>query len=247
MHSRFEPETTQQLIPAPAAIETYLDALCAPLIATTEAEEVTAIRSEMRAHLLSLAAAYEELGSTKQEAMREALQKFGSARQVGTSLRSEHMSALCSPEFIATIGLPLTSVIGGLAAYTAMMELEQVYLATRIFQAAVSPFSSVYVVVLSLGLVAGAVVWLRRAAPLRSAVWAGAIPAVILSSLCAHKELSNWSVIPGSVHFTNMLSIVPGMALFAATASVSVGVSGVIGKLLRRLGHRPRAATRQKQ
>src|SRR5579859_4441771 len=130
MHSQFEPEATHHnQIPARAALETYLDTLCRPLAEATPPEEQRAIRDEMRAHLLALAAAHEELGNTPEEAMQAALRKFGSAQKVGAALRNEHVSGLCSQEFVAVIGPPVTSLAGGFGAWTALYGIYQLYLA----------------------------------------------------------------------------------------------------------------------
>ena len=90
MHNPFEiPRLVPQASPS-AQIEDYLDHLCAPLVGKTTYEQRLTIRQEVRSHLLVLALAHEELGSTPVEAIQAAIHQFGNARKIGGTLAREY-------------------------------------------------------------------------------------------------------------------------------------------------------------
>jgi hypothetical protein len=69
----------------PSRVEAYLDELERPL-AHLPASERREWREEARQHLLSLAAAHEELGASPQEAVDAAVREFGDPGRIGRDL-----------------------------------------------------------------------------------------------------------------------------------------------------------------
>ena len=63
--------------PAATHIDDYLDHLCAPLVGKMTYDQRLAVREEVRAHLLVLAAAHEELGGSPGEALQAAMDSLG--------------------------------------------------------------------------------------------------------------------------------------------------------------------------
>jgi len=69
-------------------LKTYLDALEKPLLPLGE-DAAKEWRLEAEGHLLGLIAANEELGSTHEEAVTQALQQFGNTQRVGRGVAQE--------------------------------------------------------------------------------------------------------------------------------------------------------------
>jgi hypothetical protein len=67
-------------------LEQYLDELERPLAGLSEGVR-SEWREEARQHVLGLAAAHEELGSSPDEALEAALRQFGNARRIGEQVR----------------------------------------------------------------------------------------------------------------------------------------------------------------
>ena len=90
-----DPEPAFVRSPAPdqnrshARIDAYLTRTCAPLFASLPYEEAAAQRSEMQAHLESLAAARLELGFAEIEAVTLALHQFGKEQSVVQAWKQE--------------------------------------------------------------------------------------------------------------------------------------------------------------
>jgi hypothetical protein len=84
-------------------IEDYLDHLCAPLVGAVPFDVRRELRSEVRAHLEAHAAACEELGDAPNDAVHDALARFGEPRSVGEAwLREWEQGAAASSALPAT-------------------------------------------------------------------------------------------------------------------------------------------------
>jgi hypothetical protein len=77
-----EEETDEAEQIARAAIEDYLDRVCAPLIETMPYADRLQLRREITGHLQSLRDAYEEMGESRDQATQNALAKFGEPEAV---------------------------------------------------------------------------------------------------------------------------------------------------------------------
>src|SRR5947209_3644884 len=90
----------------PSRLDEYLDRLSEP-VTVLSAREQQEWREEARQHLLCLAAAYEELGSSPEEALEAALRQFGDARQIGRRLDAaerHRQGRLFTPAGLCAIG-----------------------------------------------------------------------------------------------------------------------------------------------
>jgi hypothetical protein len=85
-NDRFFPASSRSR-PAEAAepdprIEDYLDRVSAPLVDLVSYDTRQELRAELRSHLEALSASYEELGASRDRAVRAALRQLGDARLV---------------------------------------------------------------------------------------------------------------------------------------------------------------------
>src|SRR5262249_7990835 len=93
------PSPPAEQVQVQARLEDYPDHVCAPLVRMAPYPERRTLRAEWRAHLTSLAAAYEELGSNPEKAVEEALTQFGDPRRLGSEWANEwkrHLAASAS-------------------------------------------------------------------------------------------------------------------------------------------------------
>lgn len=74
---------------APRRVEAYLDAVLASLPRHLSALQLDELRRELRTHLWSRVAAYEELGQTEDDAVTEALSQFGGGKDFVKQWRRE--------------------------------------------------------------------------------------------------------------------------------------------------------------
>src|SRR5258706_1015126 len=66
-----------------ARMEDYLERVTAPLVGWKDYDERTALRQEIRGHLESGIAAFQELGETREEALHSALNQLGNPDEIG--------------------------------------------------------------------------------------------------------------------------------------------------------------------
>ncbi len=69
--------------PSNTLIEDYLDRITAPLVGWKDYDERQALRQEILSHLESGIAAYQELGESRDEAVRSALKQLGNPDEIG--------------------------------------------------------------------------------------------------------------------------------------------------------------------
>ncbi len=81
-----------------AAVEDYLDRVCAPFIETLPYTARIEMRREIASHIKALVDAYEELGDPPATATQKALVKFGSPEQVAKLWRESSMMSSGSKE-----------------------------------------------------------------------------------------------------------------------------------------------------
>jgi hypothetical protein len=72
-----------------ALIEDYLDHFCAPLVGTVPYERRQELRRELTCHLESIMDALQELGATRDEAVLDALHRFGDPQKLGAQWARE--------------------------------------------------------------------------------------------------------------------------------------------------------------
>jgi hypothetical protein len=114
MHNQFEPEPIDEA--AQTSLEQYLDQFCAPLERVQPVQEYKVTRQEMRAHLLLSVAAREELGATPEEALAEAIQRFGDPQQLGQAPAQEKNTTLRAKRRLSLGVRILGGLIGGFGA-----------------------------------------------------------------------------------------------------------------------------------
>jgi len=106
--------------PTTMRVEAYLDHLFAPLASQTTEEQRHEMRAEAREHLLARIAAYEELGSTPEEAVTQTLQQFGKANQVARKW-SYNLNAEGTPSWECSRTLAARYFIGSTVLLTAIL------------------------------------------------------------------------------------------------------------------------------
>jgi hypothetical protein len=118
MHSQREPnvETTGD---AHVALEAYLDRFCEQLTTAMSADELVEMRCEVRAHIEAMSEALRELGSTPQDATREALSRFGDPVAIGGAMRRDRDARWLRPRLARLVGFPAAVVLAGYAGMLA--------------------------------------------------------------------------------------------------------------------------------
>jgi len=152
--------------------EEFLDT-CAREMKSISALERYETIAEMRAHLVALAAAHEELGLTPTDAMATAIAGFGDARLIGKKIQQESGK-------IEVSWLPLISAIGSgaIISATLMTVLDQIIVATGLVS---YPSTGMPVVGAVTGLLIGLSLFVRRRTAAQAALWAGMlVPAAFL-------------------------------------------------------------------
>ena len=99
-----------------AHIEDFLDHRCAPLIGRVSYEERQEQRAEMRQQILSLAAAHEELGSTRGEAIAHTLNSLATPREPTTAQRTVTTEVTRAEEVTGPRSLPVALFAFGVSA-----------------------------------------------------------------------------------------------------------------------------------
>jgi hypothetical protein len=101
-------------------IEDYLDQVCAPLIGWVPYAARIELRAELQAHLASLVIAYQELGSSPDAAVREALAQSGDPRVLADEwvreweriLRPRKAPSICHSTRVALGSFGLATALG---------------------------------------------------------------------------------------------------------------------------------------
>ncbi len=90
MHNRFEKASQEVELPielpdqrSAALIDDYLERVTAPLVGWKDYDERQALRAEIRAHLEAGIAAFQDLGESRDEAVRSALKQLGNPDKIG--------------------------------------------------------------------------------------------------------------------------------------------------------------------
>src|SRR5947209_10751847 len=78
-------------------VEEYLDHVYAPLVGVVPYPRRQELRTELREHLEALVATHEELGSTREAAVRMALRQFGPPRDLARLWTREWAHAVAPP------------------------------------------------------------------------------------------------------------------------------------------------------
>src|SRR5262245_29496888 len=76
------PTTSSVEDPLEAAVQDYLDQVCAPLAGKMPYAERIALRLEIEQHLRALIEAHQELGTPPETAFAQAIEQFGKPEQV---------------------------------------------------------------------------------------------------------------------------------------------------------------------
>jgi len=161
-------------------LEHYLDRLCVPLENEMSLQARLEMRAEIRGHLISLAAAFEELGSAPAVALYEALQQFGAAETIGASFMKQHRAPL-GLEPTISLHLLTGAVATGLASIGLNRIANEAMVALGMQISHGEPFD--LVLALALGMTAGGLLWRRRKSTLDAALSTGGLYAAAAAVL----------------------------------------------------------------
>ncbi|MCW3055657.1 MAG: hypothetical protein JWN14_4827 [Chthonomonadales bacterium] len=165
MDNRFETQENNDLTSPQASrlLNDYLQRTCAPTDSLVSEQEQDELREEMSGHVLALAAAYQELGSNAEEAMRAALKQFGEAEVIHRAVARE------IGKRPSLLGSALTvSMIGGVLANWVTFSGANILLAHAEI-GVISPEARI--VGMAMGCITGAVLWKRRKSIRQAARW----------------------------------------------------------------------------
>jgi len=165
MDNRFETqENSAPTSPqASCLLNDYLQRTCASGDSLLSVQEQDELREEMSEHILALAAAYQELGSNAEEAMRAALKQFGDAEEIHRAVVRE------IGKRPSMLGSALTvSMIGGVIANWVTFSGANLLLAHAEIDV-ISPEARI--VGLAMGCITGAVLWKRGKSIRQAAAW----------------------------------------------------------------------------
>ena len=165
MDNRFETQASDEPMSREALrlLHSYLQRVGAPEGALVSVQEQDELCAEMSGHILALAAAHRELGSSPEEAMHAALKQFGDAKQIGQAVAREigiRPSLLGSPHTV--------SIIGGIIV-TWMTLNGADYLLMHTDLGSISPEGHLAGIVL--GCITGSVIWKRRLSIRQAVRW----------------------------------------------------------------------------
>ncbi len=165
MDNRFETQETDDITTAQASrlLSSYLQRTCVPRGSVVSEQEQDELREEMSGHILALAAAYQELGSSAEEAMRAALKQFGEAEEIGRGVAREigkRPSLLESPLTVSMIGGVLVNwvTLSGANYLLVNAEINVITL-------------EAHLVGIAMGCISGTVLWKRRRSIGQAALW----------------------------------------------------------------------------
>jgi hypothetical protein len=221
MDNRFENEPMSQ--EASRLLNNYLQCVCMPDGAIISTQEQDELREEMSEHILALAAAHQELGSSAEDSMRAALKQFGEAKLIGQAVAREigkRPSILGSPHTV--------SMIGGILVNWATL-CGANYLLANTGIGVFSPEG--HLLGLVVGCVTGSVVWKRRKSIRQATLWnarfcAGAtttsIAAVFLSCLLLSSNRGNFF----SLEWLRLA--VPALVQWITVAGIAGACSGAL-------------------
>jgi membrane associated rhomboid family serine protease len=165
MDSRFETQETDDITSPQASrlLSSYLQRTCAPRGSLVSEQEQDELREEMSGHILALAGAYQELGSSAEEAMLAALKQFGEAEEIGQAVAREIGKR---PSLLAST---LTvSMIGGVLVNWVTLSGAN-YLLVNAEISVIGP--EAHIVGIAMGCLTGTVLWKRRKSIRQAALW----------------------------------------------------------------------------
>ena len=217
-HTDTRPATTPQL-------EDYLDHLCAPLLGRMVYERRLAIREEVRAHILVLADAHEELGHSPAEALHAAIQQFGDARQVGSALSRQYPAPF---EFHkARLWIPLHVAISGVIGSFAFINMD--FTLQRMHETTYVALNFDCILGMAFGWISATQLLKRPVSPLRAAARTGLLYTALTSGLMVIISVLNNS--HNFKQFTQSLFVIGIMGIQGALGG---GVMAALFRFLRR-------------
>lgn len=213
-----------------AHIEDFLDHRCAPLVGTVSYEERQQLRAELLQEIVSIVAAHEELGSTRQQAIALALSSLA-APSIGTVAKqvSKVQQVEAIPAATSSSVRPALWTFGTAAASSLLL----------IFANRHSSGDSILVVMsLLLGMfpfVAGSLLGLKRTSrPIREMAVAQLLLYVPITTIF-------WLLVGSEVHRTQLIfELMPFTAAYTAISTLFGGVGILAGNGLRRMISRRR-------
>jgi hypothetical protein len=218
-----------------AHIEDYLDHRFAPLIGSVSYEERQNLRAELRQEIQSLAAAHEELGSTRQQAIALALNSLAAPQVAMSSRRASAVSQVEAESVNAPNSLRTALFSFGAAS---LSTLSVAYLARHTSGDAILPVMAMILVVFPF--VAGAIVGGKRVGrPLRAMILAQLllyVPFTLIFAMLVNSEVHNspvtFELMPYTAAYTAISTLFGGVGIHAGNW-LKQSVSRLTGKRKR--------------
>jgi hypothetical protein len=212
-----------------ALVKDYLEKLTAPLVEVLPYAEREALRMEFRLHLLAIAAAHEELGYTRADALAAALRDFGNPRKIGRGIYRAHKKPLKLPYIPGLAGGFVAAPISIAAGRLADMYMVNSGLVAN------SGGSINDLIWSAFGFLGGCIVWKYRLNSVRAASQVGTLYGLSVIALSIPIGWISSHPVGIDLGYTRMVLI---SSLIWAVAGAGVGgLLGAVRKLSGRFGY----------